>query len=73
MSERMDLFSDPHVVAKYAAGRPRFVPGDNGLQRMVTLLLSEHVSDVNRVLVIRAGGGLKLSAFSQAQPRRASA
>ena len=45
MSERMDFFSDPEAVARYAEGPPRNVPGYEALQRMTTLLLAERVPD----------------------------
>ena len=43
MSERMDPFSDPQAVARYAEGAPRNVPGYYTMQRMTTLLLAERV------------------------------
>lgn len=68
MSTRIDPFSDPQTVARYAEGPPRFVPGYNGLQRMATLLLSERVPEFGRILVLGAGGGLELNVFAQAMP-----
>ncbi|MBC8167647.1 MAG: class I SAM-dependent methyltransferase [Bryobacteraceae bacterium] len=64
----MDPFSDPQVVARYADGPPRFVPGYSGMQRMTTLLLAERVPEDARVLVLGAGGGLELKEFAQAHP-----
>ena len=68
MSGIMDRFSDPEVVAQYAEGPPRSVPGYNGMQRMATLLIAERVQEDARVLVLGAGGGLELKAFAQAHP-----
>lgn len=66
MNEPMTPFSDPQVVASYADGPPRFVPGYVAMQRMTTLLLAERVPDDGRVLVLGAGGGLELKEFAQA-------
>jgi tRNA (cmo5U34)-methyltransferase len=49
MSEPIDPFSDPQVVARYADGPPRFVPGYSAMQRMATLLLAERVPEDARV------------------------
>lgn len=68
MSERMDPFSDPQAVARYAEGAPRNVPGYHAMQRMTTLLLSERVPEDARVLVVGAGGGLELKVFAEAHP-----
>jgi tRNA (cmo5U34)-methyltransferase len=68
VSERMDPFSDPQAVARYAEGAPRNVPGYYAMQRMTTLLLAERVPDDGRVLVIGAGGGLELKTFAEAHP-----
>ena len=68
MSERMDPFSDPQAVARYAEGAPRNVPGYHAMQRMTTLLLAERVSEEARVLVLGAGGGLELKVFAEAHP-----
>lgn len=68
MTGQVSPFSDPHAVARYADGPPRFVPGYSALQRMATLLLAERVTDDARVLVVGAGGGLELKEFAQAYP-----
>jgi tRNA (cmo5U34)-methyltransferase len=68
MNEPLTPFSDPQVVASYADGPPRFVPGYVAMQRMTTLLLAERVPDDGRVLVLGAGGGLELKEFAQAHP-----
>ena len=65
---RMDMFSDPQAVARYAEGPPRLVPGFADLQRMVMLLLAERAPDDARVLVLGAGGGLEIKAFAGARP-----
>ncbi len=44
------------------------VPGYAGMQRMTTLLLAERIPEQGRVLVLGAGGGLELKAFTEAQP-----
>lgn len=61
-------FSDPEVVARYADGLRRFVPGVDALHRMAGLLLAERVSEDAKILVLGAGGGLELSAMAQAYP-----
>ncbi len=68
MSERINPFSDPQAVARYAEGPPRIVPGYHGMQCMTTLLIAERVPEDARVLVLGAGGGLELKAFAQAHP-----
>lgn len=61
-------FNDAQMVARYAEGPPRMVPGFADLQRMAALLLAERVPDYGRVLVVGAGGGLELKAFAEAHP-----
>jgi tRNA (cmo5U34)-methyltransferase len=61
-------FSDPEVVANYAEGPRRMVPGLDALHRMTGLLLSEQAPPDARVLVLGAGGGLELLALAQAYP-----
>lgn len=61
-------FSDPAVVAHYAEGPPRFVPGFESLHRMTSVLLAEHAPADARVLVLGAGGGLELKALAMAHP-----
>lgn len=68
MSDRSNPFSDPQLVARYAEGPPRIVPGFDAMQRMTRLLLAERVPDDGRVLVVGAGGGLELKAFAEAHP-----
>ena len=68
MSEHPKPFSDPKMVAKYAEGPPRSVPGYYALLTMTTLLISERASEDARVLVLGAGGGLELKAFAAAHP-----
>lgn len=60
-----DPFSDPAVVARYADGPRRQVPGFGDLHRVVDQLLSETVPDEGRVLVVGAGGGLELTHLAE--------
>ena len=64
----MTSFNDPDAVARYAEGPPRQVPGFIALQTMAGLLLAERVPADGHVLVLGAGGGLELQAFSRMQP-----
>ncbi len=68
MSGPPNSFSDPQLVARYAAGPPRIVPGFYDMQRMTTLLLAERVPVAGRALVVGAGGGLELQTFAQSHP-----
>ncbi|WP_407157033.1 class I SAM-dependent methyltransferase [Bradyrhizobium sp. STM 3557] len=61
-------FSDPDVVARYTDGPRRFVPGLDGLHRMLGVLLAERAPDHAKVLVLGAGGGLELNALADAHP-----
>ena len=61
----MSAFSDPEAVARYAEGPLRLVPGFLDLQRMAGLLLAERAPADARILVLGAGGGLELKAFSE--------
>lgn len=65
-SDRVDPFSDPEAVARYAEGAPRNVPGYHAMQRMTTILLAERAPEDAQVLVLGAGGGLELKAFAEA-------
>jgi tRNA (cmo5U34)-methyltransferase len=47
-------------------GPPRLVPGFVDLQRMTSLLLAERAPNNARVLILGAGGGLELKAFTEA-------
>lgn len=64
----MRPFSDPALVASYAEGTPKKVPGFADLHRMAMLLLAEHAPETANILVLGAGGGLELKAFAEAQP-----
>lgn len=71
MSEAVNIvamFSDPERIARYAEGPIRMIPGFATLHRMVAQLLAERLGAAARVLVLGAGGGMELLAFSQAQP-----
>ncbi|MFC3076758.1 class I SAM-dependent methyltransferase [Phenylobacterium terrae] len=61
-------FSDPKLVSAYAEDTPRKVPGLADLHRMAMLLLAERAPAGAEILVLGAGGGLELKAFSEAQP-----
>ena len=62
-------FTDPAVIAGYTENTPRKVPGYADLHRMALLLLTEHVPPQADIIVLGAGGGLELRAFTQARPR----
>lgn len=58
-------YSDPAVVARYADGPPRLVPGFADLHRMTAILLAERAPEQARILVIGAGGGLELKSLAE--------
>ena len=64
----MSAFSDPEAVSRYAEGPVRLVPGFAHMQRMAALLLAERVGADAHILVLGAGGGLELKAFSDWYP-----
>ena len=68
MTPQPQPFSNPALVAGYAAETPRKVPGLADLHRMASLLLAEPAGTAARVLVVGAGGGLELRAMAEAQP-----
>jgi tRNA (cmo5U34)-methyltransferase len=68
MKELSNPFSDPQLVARYAEGPPRAVPGFYDMQRMTRLLLAERVPADARILVLGAGGGLELKLFAESHP-----
>lgn len=68
LNSSVSSFSDPQVVAHYAEGPVRQVPGFHALQQMARLLLVESVPEAGNILVVGAGGGLELKAFADAQP-----
>jgi DNA-binding beta-propeller fold protein YncE len=53
-------------MTRYAEGPPRLVPGFVDLQRMTSLLLAERAPNNARVLILGAGRGLELKAFTEA-------
>lgn len=63
----MQPFSDPAMVAGYAEGTPKKVPGFTDLHRMAMLLLAERAPGLADILVVGAGGGLEIKAFAEAQ------
>jgi len=68
MKNQPNPFSDPQLVARYAEGPPKAVPGFRDMQRMTRLMLAEQVSDDARILVLGAGGGLELTLFAENHP-----
>jgi tRNA (cmo5U34)-methyltransferase len=56
-------YSAPEVIARYANGPPRLVPGFADLHRMTAILLAERAPEQARILVVGAGGGLELKAL----------
>ena len=68
MEKLADIFNNPEHAARYAEGPKRFVPGFDGLHRIMTQLLQETVPADARVLVLGAGGGLEIRTLSQAMP-----
>jgi tRNA (cmo5U34)-methyltransferase len=67
-STNATAFNDPQVVANYAQGPRRNVPGFDSLLQMSRVLLCERVPPEGRVLVVGAGGGLELEDMAQANP-----
>lgn len=63
----MSFFSDPEAVARYAEGPAQQVPGFHALQRMTGILLAESVAADGHALVLGAGGGLEIKAFTEAE------
>lgn len=68
MDDMLAAFHDPQMVARYAEGPPRHVPGFADLHRMTAILLAERAPRDARVLVLGAGGGLELKALADAHP-----
>lgn len=69
MTMRSNHYEDPEVVRRYAKGPVAFVPAYQYMQRMTSQLMHEYVGDVGHVLVLGAGGGLELEAFSARHER----
>lgn len=65
------FFDDPEHARRYAEGPARFLPGYAMMHRLVIQLLNERVGAKAHVLVLGAGGGLELRAFSAAMPEGA--
>lgn len=71
LNKRMTInaaFTDPTAVSKYVQGTPQRVPGFADLHRMALVLLSERAPTNANILVLGAGGGLELRAFTDARP-----
>lgn len=64
----MTAFTDPATVENYAERTARIVPGLYDLHKMAGVLLAEKAADQACILVVGAGGGLELKAFSDYQP-----
>ena len=64
----MEAFSKPELVANYAARTEKMVPGLRDLHMMAAVLLAERVPADAQILVLGAGGGLEIRAFSQLYP-----
>lgn len=63
------IFAKPETVSAYARGPLDTIPGFSSLHRTIVQLFSETVPDSGaRILVLGAGGGLELQAFSTAKP-----
>lgn len=69
MAEPFDPYADPDVVARYADGPPRLVPGFADLHRMTAILLAERAPERARILAVGAGGGLELKALADFNAR----
>lgn len=61
-------FDNPEMVAHYADGMRRYVPGVEALHQMTGLLLAESAKSDARILVLGAGGGIELKALADAYP-----
>ena len=61
-------YDDPEFVRRYAQGPVAFVPGYEHMQRMAAQLIRERIGGTGEVLVLGAGGGLELEAFSSRCP-----
>ncbi len=66
--DKMQPFTQPAAVSRYAEDTPKKVPGYADLHRMAALLLAERAPAQANILVVGAGGGLELKAFAEAQP-----
>jgi tRNA (cmo5U34)-methyltransferase len=64
----MTAFSEPETVSGYAEKAVRMASGLRDLHKMASVLLAERAPADARILVLSAGGGLKLKAFAQMQP-----
>lgn len=62
-------FSDPENARNYSASGPEpFVPGFAEMHRLTLQLLTETAGESGTVLVLGAGGGHEVRAFSKARP-----
>lgn len=60
-----DPFADPEFAARYVDGPQRFVSGHHDLLCMGALLLAEDAPDEANMLVVGAGGGIKVTRGAQ--------
>jgi tRNA (cmo5U34)-methyltransferase len=68
MADFAERFTDPALVARYAEGPPRFMPGYADVQTMTGVLLAERAGPEAEILVIGAGGGLEMKRLAAIQP-----
>lgn len=62
-----DIFRDPDYAAKYAEGPRKFIPGFDGLHRIMAQMLLE--ANPQSVLVLGGGGGLETRTLMDALPQ----
>jgi tRNA (cmo5U34)-methyltransferase len=62
-----DIFKNAEHAARYAEGPRRFVPGFDGLHRIMLQVLRERMPKDGKVLVLGAGGGLEILTMAQAE------
>jgi tRNA (cmo5U34)-methyltransferase len=68
VAESPNAFDNPAFADKYADRAPRTVPAYHDIHRMAAVLIDERAPADARILVLGAGGGLEMKAFSQAHP-----
>jgi tRNA (cmo5U34)-methyltransferase len=69
MTMPVSAFSNPGAVSGYAERTARIVPGLRDLHKMASVLMAERAPCDARILVLGAGGGLELKAFTEMQPQ----
>jgi tRNA (cmo5U34)-methyltransferase len=68
VTKSLNAFDDPGFADAYADRAPRTVPSYHDIHRMAAVLIDEHAPLDATVLVLGAGGGLEMKAFTQAHP-----